>query len=88
MKALGRWLLEVLTHLWFENLTDKEEVTSDYESVSTIGYTRTDEKDRFDNLENEKENEEVITIDDDPLRTIWRTQMKTRRNKQMEKISL
>ena len=33
-------------------------------SVSTIGYTRTDEKDELDNPENEKEDNEVITIDD------------------------
>ena len=50
-----------------ENLINEEVDTSDCESVSTIGYTRIEEKDRFDNLENEKKNEEVITIVDEPI---------------------
>ena len=49
-----------------EDHSDDDEVTSECESVSTIGYTRTEERDELDNPENpenENENNEVITSD-------------------------
>ena len=50
-----------------ENITDEEVDASDCKSVNTIGYTSIEENDRFNSLENETENEEVITIDDEPI---------------------
>ena len=52
-----------------DNQTEEEDDVSDSESVSTIGYTRTEQNERLRDLEQEKEAEdamEVITIGDEP----------------------